>query len=163
MSWIHAILSRGCYMRAEVMQNLFAYGTLMCADIMRAASACPELAGSAGLLRDHCRLCVRGEHYPGLVPHPGASVEGIVYHAVPAAAWARLDRFEGDLYVRASVAVELADATICRVQTYLVRPELSGCLEDRVWQLESFLRHGKADFETAYAGYAAIRASPGAS
>lgn len=145
------------------MQDLFAYGTLMCADIMCAVSGYPEPAGSAGLLRDHCRLCVRGEHYPGLVPRPGASVEGIVYHALPADAWERLDRFEGDLYVRASVAVVLADTTIRRVQTYLVRPELRGCLEDRLWELESFLRHGKADFETAYAGYAAIMESSGAS
>ncbi len=145
------------------MQDLFAYGTLMCADIMRAVSGCPVPAGRAGLLRGHCRLCVRGEQYPGLVPRPGASVEGIVYPAVPAAAWARLDRFEGDLYVRSSVVVELADATRLRVQTYLVRPGLSGCLEERVWDLEHFLRHGKAKFESAYAGYAAIKTGPGVS
>jgi gamma-glutamylcyclotransferase (GGCT)/AIG2-like uncharacterized protein YtfP len=143
------------------MQDLFAYGTLMCADIMRAVSGYPEPARSTGLLRDHCRLCVRGQHYPGLVPHPGASVEGIVYPAVPEDAWARLDRFEGDLYVRTSVDVELPDATIRRVHTYLVRPELTGCLEDRVWELEGFLRHGKADFESAYAGYAALVDAPG--
>jgi len=149
-------------MPADVMQDLFAYGTLMCADIMRAVSGCPEPAGSAGLLRDHCRLCVRGEHYPGLVPRPGGRVEGIVYHAVPADAWARLDRFEGGLYRRAGVDVELPDASVRRVQTYLVRPELGGCLEDREWQLEAFLRHGKAAFESCYAGYAAITRSPGA-
>jgi len=143
------------------MQDLFAYGTLMCADIMRVVSGSPGLAGSRGLLRDHCRLCVRGEHYPGLVPRPGASVEGIVYRGVPAVAWERLDRFEGDMYLRAGVDIELADATIHRVQTYLVRPELSGCLEDRVWELEEFLRHGKAKFESAYKGYAAIVDSPG--
>ncbi len=143
--------------------DLFAYGTLMCADIMRAVSGCPELAGTAGLLRDHRRLCVRGEHYPGLVPQPGASVEGILYHIVPAAAWARLDRFEGDMYVRAGVDVELADATIQRAQTYLVRPDLTGLLEERVWQLEDFLRHGKAEFESAYAGYTAIKTTSGTS
>jgi gamma-glutamylcyclotransferase (GGCT)/AIG2-like uncharacterized protein YtfP len=148
---------------AVEMMDLFAYGTLMCADIMRAVSGCTDLASSAGLLRDHSRLCVRGEHYPGLVPRPGASVEGIVYHAVPADAWARLDRFEGDMYVRACVDVELDDATIHRAQTYLVRPGLSSLLEDRVWKLEDFLRHGKADFENAYAGYAAIDTTPGVS
>jgi gamma-glutamylcyclotransferase (GGCT)/AIG2-like uncharacterized protein YtfP len=148
-------------MPAEVMQDLFAYGTLMCVDIMRAASGCPEPAGSTGLLRDHCRLCVRGEHYPGLVPRTGSSVEGTVYHNVPADAWRRLDRFEGDLYLRASVTVELPDTTIRRVQTYLVRPELAGCLEDRVWELEDFLRHGRAEFVSAYPGYAAIATTPG--
>jgi len=126
-----------------------------------AVSGCPGLAVSHGLLRDHCRLRVRGEHYPGLVPRPGASVEGVVYRAVPADAWVRLDRFEGDMYLRASVAVELADATIRRVQTYLIRPELSGCLEDRAWLLEEFLHHGKAEFESAYTGYAAIVDAPG--
>jgi len=149
-------------MPADVMQDLFAYGTLMCADIMRAVSGCPNPAGTAGLLRGHTRLCVRGEHYPGLVPRPGARVEGIVYRAVPAAAWARLDRFEGDLYVRTVVDVELADGVTRRARTYLVRPERTGCLEERVWALEDFLRHGKTEFESAYAGYAAIMAAAGA-
>jgi len=143
------------------MSDLFAYGTLMCADILREVTGCPELAGTVGLLRDHARLCVRGEHYPGLVARPGARVEGVVYHAVPADAWARLDRFEGDMYVRAGVDVELADATRQRVQTYLIRPGLSCCLEDREWQLEEFLSHGKAEFERAYKGYAAILDAPG--
>jgi gamma-glutamylcyclotransferase (GGCT)/AIG2-like uncharacterized protein YtfP len=140
----------------EVMQDLFAYGTLMCADIMRAVSGCQELTGSAGLLRDHIRLYVRGEHYPGLLLCPGSCVEGVVYPAVPAQAWERLDRYEGDLYRRVGIDVELGAAGIRRVQTYLVRPELSGCLENRVWELEGFLRHGKAEFERAYAGYTAI-------
>lgn len=145
------------------MQDLFAYGTLMCADIMRAVSGCPNPAGISGLLRDHCRLRVRGEQYPGLVPRSGASVEGIVYRAVPASAWARLDRFEGDLYVRTGVDVELADKTIRRVQAYIVRPGRTGCLEERAWKLEEFLRHGKARFESAYAGYAVITDAYGAS
>lgn len=148
----------------DVMSDLFAYGTLMCADIMREVTGCPELAGTAGLLRDHYRLCVRGEHYPGLVPRPGASVEGIVYHAVPADAWTRLDRFEGEMYVRVGVEVELADATLHRVQTYLVHPGLTSLLVDREWRLEDFLCRGKADFESTYAGYAAIvMSSSGAS
>lgn len=138
------------------MQDLFAYGTLMCADIMRAVSGCPDLARSPALLCGHRRLCVRGEHYPGLVHFPGDRVEGIVYHDVPAAAWVRLDRFEGALYRRTVVDVEAGNASIRRVQTYLVHPELNGCLENRVWELEDFLRHGKAEFQRAYAGYAAI-------
>ena len=144
-----------------MMTDLFAYGTLMCADIVRAVSGCPELSGSACVLRDHVRLCVRGEPFPGMVPRPGARVEGVVYPAVPAAAWARLDRFEGDLYVRSAVEVELADASCRRVQAYLVRPELTARLDDRVWELERFLRHGKAEFESAYAGYAAIETQTG--
>jgi gamma-glutamylcyclotransferase (GGCT)/AIG2-like uncharacterized protein YtfP len=144
---------------AEAMHDLFAYGTLMCADIMHAVSGCPQLAASPGLLHGYSRLCVRGEHYPGLVPRPGASVEGVVYHDLPADAWARLDRFEGDMYVRASVGVELDGAKVRRMQTYLVRPGLVGRLEDRVWELENFLHHGKAEFERAYAGYAALLAS----
>jgi hypothetical protein len=68
------------------------------------------------------------------------------------------------MYVRVGVDVELADATLHRVQTYLLRPGLTGLLEDREWRLEDFLGRGKADFESTYAGYAAIvTASSGSS
>lgn len=143
------------------MQDLFAYGTLMCTDIMRAVSGCRDLQGSAALLLDHCRLYVRGEHYPGLLPRPGARVEGIVYRRLPAAAWARLDRFEGAMYRRSSVTVELGGGGRLRVFAYLFRPELVHRLEDREWRLEDFLRGGKAQFEAAYGGYAAIAGAAG--
>ena len=163
LSRFHAILPiRGFIVPGNVMQDLFAYGTLMCADIMRTVSGCPELTGSTGQLRGYQRLCVRGEHYPGLVPFPDACVKGVIYHDLPADTWARLDRFEGQLYLRAGVNVEMADATLHRVQTYLVRPELRGRLKNTVWELEDFLRHGKAEFERAYAGYAAITDTPAA-
>jgi len=138
------------------MRDLFAYGTLMCADIMRAVSGCSMVAGIPTVLRDHCRLYVRGERYPGLLARPGASIAGIAYRNLPAAAWARLDRFEGEMYLRRTVEVEIGENRFHRVQTYLFRPELAARLEDRVWELEDFLRHGKADFESAYRGYAAL-------
>jgi len=138
------------------MRDLFAYGTLMCTDIMRAASGCRVPAGIPGLLREHCRLYVRGEHYPGLVPRPGSSVAGILYRSLPAAAWALLDRFEGEMYRRCDVRVETGSGVSRPAQTYLVRPEYAARLEERLWELEEFLRYGKAAFQSAYRGYAAI-------
>lgn len=138
------------------MQDLFAYGTLMCTDIMRAVSGCRVAAGRRAVLHDHCRLVVRGELYPGLLARRGASIEGVLYRRLPAAAWARLDRFEGDQYLRRGVSVELDDGSRRRAEVYLFRPELADRLEDRFWEPQAFLRHGKAAFEAAYRGYAVL-------
>lgn len=144
------------------MQDLFAYGTLMCTDIMRAVSGCRTPAGRRAVLHDHCRLVVRGEHYPGLLARRGAAVEGVLYRRLPAAAWARLDRFEGAEYLRRGISVELDDGSHRQAEVYLFRPELADRLEDRLWEPQVFLRHGKAAFEAAYRGYAVL-AEPGKS
>ena len=59
------------------MENLFAYGTLMCEDIMQDVAGC-RLSCVPAELRGYSRRRVRGEHYPALVegrPAEGASLE----------------------------------------------------------------------------------------
>jgi len=56
------------------MKNLFAYGTLMCQEIMLAVTGFP-FRGVRGLLRDYHRGTIRGEVYPGIVPRRGGVVE----------------------------------------------------------------------------------------
>jgi hypothetical protein len=55
-------------------KNLFAYGTLMCQDIMFAVTGFP-FRGVRGILRDYHRGTIRGEVYPGIVPRRGEVVE----------------------------------------------------------------------------------------
>ena len=136
----------------RVMQNLFAYGTLMCEDIMRKVSGY-SLPHVPGTLRGYIRRCVRGESYPALAPHNGGRVEGVLYLNIPSFAWTRLDRFEGKMYVRQLVPVGLHDNTKLNAGTYIIRPEFRGYLEQSDWDFADFLRNGKARFEGHYQGY----------
>ena len=88
------------------MKNLFAYGTLMCEDIMGDVSGCRLPSPSPGTLKGYSRWCVKGEPYPALVRDEKKLVEGMVYRNVPDSAWDRLDAFEGEMYERRLVRIE---------------------------------------------------------
>jgi gamma-glutamylcyclotransferase (GGCT)/AIG2-like uncharacterized protein YtfP len=103
------------------MENLFAYGTLMCDDIMIEVSGC-RLSHMPGTLRGYSRRSVRGEHYPALVPREEGRVEGVVYRNVPDSAWDRLDRFEGEMYTRQLLQIQLnGRATLLAAPTWCDR------------------------------------------
>ena len=135
--------------------NLFAYGTLMCAEIMQQVAGClpaQKQASLAGYQR--CRL--QGEEYPAIVARPDAMVPGTVYVDLPAAAWPRLDRFEGEMYDRQSVLVQDAVGTSLAVQAYVIRPQYAHLLLPAEWSYAEFLRSGRQRFSADYAGFAAL-------
>ena len=134
------------------MENLFAYGTLMCEDIMYEVSGC-HLAREPGTLRGYIRRSVIGENYPGILLYKEASVDGLIYRKVPSAAWDRLDRFEGEMYERHQVTVELIDWTPLSAETYIIRPMYLNCLDQSDWNFDDFIRNGKASFQRNYRGY----------
>ncbi|MCB2181761.1 MAG: gamma-glutamylcyclotransferase [Desulfobulbaceae bacterium] len=134
------------------MKTLFAYGSLMCKDIMQEISAC-SLSHVAGTLKGYSRRCVKGEHYPALVPDAPGRVEGVVYRNVPDSAWKRLDRFEGEMYERRLVEIEINDGTIVPAETYVVHPEFLNRVDSADWDFADFLRSGKALFKQQYKGY----------
>jgi gamma-glutamylcyclotransferase (GGCT)/AIG2-like uncharacterized protein YtfP len=137
------------------MESLFAYGTLMCEDIMRDVAGCLP-AHAPATLKGYRRWTVKGEQYPGLAPDPEGRVEGVLYRDVSASAWERLDRFEGEMYARRMVLVELDDGRTVDAEAYIVKPECAGRLEDSEWDLAEFLRNGKAAFRRGYKGYQSI-------
>ncbi len=137
------------------MQNLFAYGTLMCDDIMVEVSG-SRLSHARGVLKDFSRHSVKGEHYPAIVPDGRGRVEGVVYLNVPDSAWDRLDRFEGEMYARELVQIELNDGGSLLAATYVVRPEFLNHLEESGWNFADFLRNGKTSFERRYKGYQSL-------
>jgi gamma-glutamylcyclotransferase (GGCT)/AIG2-like uncharacterized protein YtfP len=137
------------------MRHLFAYGTLMCEDIMNQVSRC-RLATVPGVLRGYSRRRVRGKAYPGLIPRDTDLVEGLVYRDVPDPAWERLDRFEGTLYLRRTVSIELENDQKLSAQTYIVRPEFTPLLDDAIWDYAEFLRKGKSIFQSCYEGFRAL-------
>ncbi|MEX0937673.1 MAG: gamma-glutamylcyclotransferase family protein [Pirellulales bacterium] len=137
------------------MPHLFAYGTLMCEDIFRQVAGC-DAARAPAVLQGFSRRQVRGEHYPALLPVDGGRVEGLVYRDLSDAAWQRLDRFEGEMYLRQEVGVELSDGTALPAFTYIVRPEYADRLEAALWEFADFLREGKERFQRHYVGYKAL-------
>jgi gamma-glutamylcyclotransferase (GGCT)/AIG2-like uncharacterized protein YtfP len=142
-------------MKSRPITHLFAYGTLMCADIMGEVSGWTMSAVPATLW-GYRRLRVKGEQYPALVRDAQGHVQGVVYRNVPAWAWVRLDHFEGEMYSREIVQVELTDATLVSATTYVVRAEFRDCLDNTDWDLAVFLRDGKESFRRGYKGYRAL-------
>ncbi|WP_031388483.1 gamma-glutamylcyclotransferase family protein [Desulfonatronum thiodismutans] len=137
------------------MSHLFAYGTLMCEDIMQSVSGC-RLPWMSGILRGYSRKAVTHQVYPALVPDAESCVEGIVYFNVPPDAWHRLDLFEGDMYFREVVEVTLGNGEKASAQTYVAKPHYRVHLEDAAWDHEAFLSSGKMTFEREYIGFRSL-------
>lgn len=125
--------------------HLFAYGTLMCTDIMCmvARSVC---ASRSAVVLGYRRRRLQGECYPAIVPCGGDSVEGVVYADVPEAAWERLDAFEGELYQRVRVNAASLDGQRVAAFAYVLKPQFAHLLSDTPWSLEQFIRDGKESF-----------------
>jgi gamma-glutamylcyclotransferase (GGCT)/AIG2-like uncharacterized protein YtfP len=134
------------------MENLFAYGTLMCDDIMHEVCGF-RLSRVAGTLKGYSRRSVKCEHYPAIAPDEKGRVEGVVYRNVPDSAWYRLDRFEGEMYARQVVRIELIDGSDMLAATYVVQPEFLDRLDPSDWDFADFVRYGKASFQRKYKGY----------
>ena len=137
------------------MSALFAYGTLMCEDIMQ------EVAGvlpphEKAILQKHRRLAVKGEEYPGVQPAEGFLVEGVLYYDLSGTSWDRLDRFEGEMYGRSRVAVYLDDSSRRDAYVYIVKPEFRDRLSNRDWSFAGFVEKKKSVFVSTYGGYDAL-------
>lgn len=134
------------------MEHLFAYGTLMCDDIMREVAGC-RLSHVSGILKGYRRRSVKGEHYPALVPEVEGRVEGVIYLNLPNSVWQRLDRFEGEMYTRQTVHIELNDGRTLCAETYVTKSTFLDRLDESDWDFDGFLVSGKASFQNHYKGY----------
>lgn len=133
----------------------FTYGSLMYPDIM--ARVCGHaLTGVPARVVGYRRAPLRGEDYPGMVEDPRATVEGVLYAGLDAEAWARLDAFEGEMYRRAPLRVELVGGTQAQAWVYLFKDDYAHLLLPGAWDPAEFLARGKARFEARYMGFAAI-------
>lgn len=133
-------------------EHCFTYGSLMYPDIMSRVAGLACL-GRRAMLAEHARHPVRDEDYPGIVPAPGAHVEGVLYLDVPVHAWSRLDAFEGDFYARRRVLVRDEAGHPFEAWTYVFKAEHGHHLEAGEWDPAAFERGGKARFEKRYLGF----------
>ena len=126
----------------------------MSSDIMYHVAGC-QAGFSPATLKDFQRSRIRGEEYPGIVAHPGAEVEGILYRDLMPKAIERLDTFEGQQYSRQEVQVMTAHGP-CLAMAYVIKPEHSLLLTGETWSYEHFLAVGKAKFLADYLGFRKI-------
>lgn len=116
--------------------RLFAYGSLMLPEVFVAVCGTSR-PGTAATLRDHACRRLRGLPYPGLIVAAGSSTGGLLYSAIDAALWARLDAYEGDDYQRVPVTVRRAsDGRALGAHVYLLRATAHALLEDAPWSLD---------------------------
>jgi gamma-glutamylcyclotransferase (GGCT)/AIG2-like uncharacterized protein YtfP len=142
----------GIFDRTGKMRHLFAYGTLMCDDVMQDVSGL-QMTGVPAVLQGYRRLRVKGEHYPAIVPAEASAVDGVVYQGIPNQAWILLDRFEGDMCVRETVRIALASGAALLAETYVMRAGFNDYLEETEWDFSAFLRDGKESFCKSYKRY----------
>ncbi len=137
------------------MDNLFAYGSLMCTDIMLLVSG-ENCRSSRGTIQGYQRLKVRDECHPGLVRGGDKVVEGVVYHNLTKDCWNRLDRFEGLMYERETIDVVVGATATILANAYLVKLEYRDRLKSELWDYEEFLKSGKNSFVDNYLGFGAV-------
>jgi gamma-glutamylcyclotransferase (GGCT)/AIG2-like uncharacterized protein YtfP len=132
--------------------HLFVYGTLMDSEIMTQVSGAPHRYCNAKL-HHYVRKMVRGEVYPAIIKQEGGSVDGIIYCNVSSTALNRLDRFEGDFYVRTGVETICDDGEHVRAQTYVITADSAHHLSNEDWSYDNFITNHKQRFQTGYKGY----------
>ena len=118
----------------------------MCEDIMVKVSGC-RLPHEPGTLKGYKRRSVIGEAFPAVMPEKEAMVNGLIYRDVPDSAWDRLDRFEGEMYQRHHVIVELSDHTTVPADVYVIHPTCLHYLDDCDWDVDDFIKTKKARFQ----------------
>lgn len=136
------------------MSNIFTYGSLMFPEVWErvVGSTYPV---SPARLDGYLRRQARAEIYPVIVQQgAGNHVEGMLYFGVSTKDLARLDRFEGEYYVRRSVEVFASREGIsCEAFTYVLSERYRHLLSDSDWDPGDFLEHGLHRFLTTYTGF----------
>lgn len=118
--------------------QLFAYGTLQNPAVI-ALIVGRELVGHPARLAGYVRQRVIGRVYPAIVAASASEVDGIVYSGLEAVEVERLDIYEGDLYERRELSVQVGERVL-GAQCYVLRPEHGHQLSDEPWDLAAFER-----------------------
>ena len=119
--------------------QLFCYGTLCIADIMRRVSGSLPVSVPATLANYACYALV-GLAYPGIIPRQGARVSGVLYQGLHRTQLARLDAYEGAQYRRVLVWVIGGNGQHVQTWTYVLQPRYYHRLSGATWSLEQFRR-----------------------
>ena len=134
------------------MTNIFTYGSLMCVDIMFRAAGCKSDYTQA-TLNNFYRSKMHNLEYPGIIAQTDAVVAGVLYFDLSVKAINRLDLFEGEMYQRQEVEVNLEKQGQATAMTYVIKPQYKHLLTNTEWSFNEFLAIGKEKFEQSYFGF----------
>jgi gamma-glutamylcyclotransferase (GGCT)/AIG2-like uncharacterized protein YtfP len=132
--------------------NIFAYGTLSFLEVLRKVTG-KEFRAEGAEVHGYARFRVRGESYPGMIPFPDRSTDGVLYFGVDAESVALLDCFEGDMYERTEITVQTEDGEWVDAETYIVRLRDRKRLSADEWDEYEFRKHHLAEFMRRYTGF----------
>ncbi|WP_163339361.1 gamma-glutamylcyclotransferase family protein [Desulfopila sp. IMCC35008] len=122
-------------------------------EIMNDASG-SQPVGEKAVLSGFSRYRIKNAQYPGIRQEQGGRVDGLLYLNVEHEAVHRLDIFEGDMYSRMEVEVQLQGANeVRKAMTYVVKGEYAHMLSSLQWNFEEFIEKGKSLFTAGYHGF----------
>lgn len=130
--------------------NLFAYGTLMWPDVLKAVMG-RRLKGEKAILHGYTRRRVKGQHYPVVFQALEESVEGIFYTGLTLDEFQCLDAFEGVQYER--VELPFGDTIAC---VYVLSNDWKHIAESERWFPEMLKPEHLAAFSSEYKGWSAL-------
>jgi gamma-glutamylcyclotransferase (GGCT)/AIG2-like uncharacterized protein YtfP len=119
-------------------EEVFAYGTLLVPEVMEALLGRTVPSAPARLAGFACYR-VRGAVFPAALESSGREIRGRLYRGLDPPTLALLDRFEGDLYQRRRLTVELGGGESA-AWVYLLAADRSGLLTDEPWSLAEFVQ-----------------------
>ena len=136
------------------MSNIFTYGSLMFPEVWERVVG-SNYRASPATLHGYLRRGVRDESYPVIIQQgPESHVEGMLYFGISTEDLARLDRFEGEYYVRRGVEVIDSRESISREAfAYVLSERYRHLLSDREWDPGFFREHDLLRFLADYVGF----------
>lgn len=121
--------------------HLFAYGTLMFADVWQRIDL-GEFESQPASLQGFSIYRIRDAVFPGILQtDDGSRVNGRVFRELDEETLFELDTYESELYERMEVDVTLQDGTTLACQTYVIPASRREALSDQPWDAARFEQH----------------------
>jgi len=121
--------------------SLFAYGTLMFAEVWRRIGI-GEFETQPATLSGHAVYRIRDAVIPGMVKaNAEDQVTGLIYHGLDEETLFELDAYESDLYERIAVQATAADGTSIECQAFVIPESHRQAVTNELWDATWFKQH----------------------
>ena len=118
-------------------RNVFAYGTLIFPEVIKAVSG-KRLVGEPAKLNSYKRRVLKDKIYPGVLKDEVSSVEGVLYKNLCPKTVLKLDDFEDGLYEKVELPVETADGKTELADVYVISKKDRHKLSFKPWSDNEF-------------------------
>jgi hypothetical protein len=122
----------------------------MSADILEMVILRAEI-GQPATLSNYRRAKIAGEAYPGILPEVDSKVNGCLYKNISLADLKKLDIYEGEIYHRILVEVDLEQPI--NAYTYVLNDRFAHLLTNEEWSYDHFIRYDQGNFIRTYSGW----------